>query len=229
MPKSAEKIIKSSLRVIGCLGTGETMEAAEAQDALEALNSMLSLWSAEDVMVYTIITDTVTGAVGTASYEMGTGKTWDTTRPTDIKDITLVDGSTEYNLQSLKRGEYLNRKELDNARPTSFWVNPKWDAQEVIFPAPLDSAYSFTIYSLKPLDAFTSLTDTVELPEMYEEAIKWSLAVRLAPEYEKQAPPTVVSLAESSLDIISRQNYTAIEMQADVAVLQSNGGSGDWE
>ena len=218
---SAEDLIKSALRKIGCLGTGEVMEASEAQDALTALNSMLQMWQIDDLLVFSVGVDTFTGVVGTADYEMGTGKTWDTERPSDIVQITIKDGDTEYNPQKIALQEYLNSKRDNNGLPLKYWVNPKYDAQEIKFILPFDKAYSVDVYSYKPLDKFTSLTDNINVPPEYEEAIIWNLAVRLAPEYEKEASATVLAYAQNTQDAIRQQNYTTITLSVDTAILNN--------
>jgi hypothetical protein len=87
----------------------------------------------------------------------------------------------------------------------SFSGTPNWLYYSPTYPygtiylAPLASGDTITIESLKPLTEPTGNSSTLSFPPGYEEALKFNLAVRLAPEYGRQPDQIVVEMAISSL------------------------------
>jgi hypothetical protein len=59
--------------------------------------------------------------------------------------------------------------------------------------------------TLKPFTA-VAIGDTLAFPPGYNKAIKFNLAVELAPEYGKQAPAEVVAIAEATKYKLKRTN-----------------------
>jgi hypothetical protein len=63
-----------------------------------------------------------------------------------------------------------------------------------LWPAP-PAGSTLDVFSLKPLTAFNSLSDTINLPPGYEQALRFNLAGVLAPEYGSALPPEYVAAA----------------------------------
>jgi hypothetical protein len=61
--------------------------------------------------------------------------------------------------------------------------------------------------TLKALTEPTTITTATTFAVPYDEAIKWNLAVRIAPEYEKEAGQTVKELAISTLRMVEAANF----------------------
>ena len=74
--------------------------------------------------------------------------------------------------------------------------------------------------SLKELTDPATITTDVTFPPMYDDAIKWNLAVRLAPEYGKEASPTTKDLAISTLDAIETRNFAEQIIAASLELLK---------
>ena len=62
---TALEFIRRALRLANVVGDGQTPEASDAADGLTWLNDMLDSWSAESLMVYAQVPDTVTLTGGT--------------------------------------------------------------------------------------------------------------------------------------------------------------------
>jgi len=186
---TAQELIKAALRALGVIATGETPSAAELEDGLEALNMMLANWSDERLMVHAITEDSHALTSGTASYTIGSGADIDTKRPVKIEDafiresnldtpVTIV-GQKEYNSVALKS---------DTGTPTMLYYNPGWTTGTIYLAPTPGSGLTLYLYSFKAhaakggTDLLTTLTSTVSFPPSYHAAIKWNLAVDLAPE-----------------------------------------------
>lgn len=221
-------LIKSSLRAIGAIATGETPSAAEMADGLEALNMLLKLLSAKpSTMVYAITKDSFALAAGTASYTWGTTGTWNTARPARVQGAFVRDANgSDHHVGLIGEGQYRGFSLKSNsARPDKLFYNPAYpNGTAYVYPTPA-AVETIHLDSLKPLTTFTSLIATIELPGEYEELLKWNLAVRLAPEYGKSPGVEVAAFAAGALDTVRTLNAAmrVEEIFAEPAV--ARGGS----
>jgi hypothetical protein len=86
---TAGELIKSSLRLIGAIGTSEVPTADEFTDALNALNDLLETWSTQNLAVYGSADVTFNTVAGTATYTIGPTGAWVTDRPVRINDAPI--------------------------------------------------------------------------------------------------------------------------------------------
>jgi hypothetical protein len=91
-----------------------------------------------------------------------------------------------------------------------------------MYPVP-STASTINLYSRKPLTNFASLTDNLTLPPGYERALKYSLAVELAPEYQVSAGQDVIALAIAAKASLKRTNKRPLTLQIDPAALTVSG------
>jgi hypothetical protein len=66
------------------------------------------------------------------------------------------------------------------------------------------SGSSLRLLSNKPLANLSALTTTVDLPPGWKRALKYNLAIDLAPEYGVEIPAAVVEISRTSLGAIKR-------------------------
>lgn len=187
---TARTIIKRAMQRAGILTKGEVPAADEAVDALSSLNNMLGAWSNNSLNISARAWETFTLSGGVAAYTIGTGQTFNTTRPTNIVGAYIrQSGSVDSNLAVIDDEQYISIQtkntggvpyflNYDNAFPTG---------TVRLFPTP-STAYQLFILSEKPLSSF-GLDDEVSYPAGWEEAIIDNLAVRLSPEYGQAVSP----------------------------------------
>lgn len=203
---TARDIIKSALRKIAVLGAGASLSANEADDALNALNSMLASWSAEGNMVYVETKETF-NLTNDRIYTIGSGADFDTTRPINIKSAYVTQGGTDYPLSEYNNTQYshLSNKDSTTGIPDVYYYDGDFPTAKIyLYPAP-NSVATITINSIKPLTQFTSLTTDFTFPGEYLLALETNLAVLIAPEYEREASPTVKQMAIESKSIVGSQ------------------------
>lgn len=203
---TARSIIEQASREIHVLGRGSTLPDSEAQSSLTALNSLMGSWSVEGGLVYTESKDTFS-LTGATSYSIGTGLDFSTTRPIDIVSAFLTNGSTDYPLEIIDQTKYaqIGQKSTGGITDYLYYDNNSPTGNIYLYPVP-DSSYTLTLYSVKPLTEFTSLTDDITLPSGYERALVKNLAVDLAPSYEKEASLTLVKTAKDAKDNLFQYN-----------------------
>lgn len=221
---TARNLIEGSLRLVGALSQGESASASEMSDALSALNMMLSSWSNESLLIYTKAREEFPLVAGTDSYTMGDGATFDTARPTRIENAAIeISGSDpqEFPIDIITRDEYakIGDKATQSSLPTKLYPSNTYP-NETLFLWPVPSAaHNLVLYSWKPLVQFTDASDTISLPDGYERAIKYNLAVEIGPEYGRPTPAEVSAIAMESKAAIKRMNVKPLYLGCDQATL----------
>jgi len=210
-------VIKSAMRKLGAIASGETATPAEQADGLSALQSMLRSWSAEKINVFSSVHETFTLVVGTYEYSWGIGEDINSLRPNQLIGAAIADAALiTYPMDIISEGKYrrITDKTLSN-RPYSIYVSYTYPSVKVyLYPRPA-AAETLILDSLKPFtetSSFDSVDDTLQMPSMYEEPIIYNLAVRIAPEFGKQIPASVAAVAISSYNrIITRNSANYVE------------------
>lgn len=212
MSETAQTLIKAALRAIGAIATGETATANDMADGLESLKMMLRSWSSQNIRIYYTESEAVT-LTGATSYSWGTGGTIATARPVQIRGAYTSDNLVDV----IDEAKY-RRLVVGNAGGLVQWVwyQPKYPLG-YLYPWPLDSSV-LNIHSLKPLSDPAALATSITFPPEYDDAIKWNLAVRMAPEYGKEATPTISALAAATLHALETLNFSMKipEARADI-------------
>ena len=190
---------------------------------------MFRSWSANNLNLYYIEQDTVT-LTGATSYTIGSGGVVDTVRPAAIKGGTVSSGSIERVLKIIDEARYrsLSNKSLSGV-PEYLWYNPEYPLGLLYF-YPLASGTA-KIDSLNPLLEPTAIGANVIFPPEYDEAIKWNLAVRLAPEFRTSVPVEVAALARATLDALQNRNFAEQINESRLDILKVSYGryNIDWD
>lgn len=196
---TARQIIKSAMQKIGVLTKSETPDADEASDGLTTLNQMLQSWSNDSLLVYARLAESFTLSGGTASYTIGTGATFNTSRPVQIVSGYVRSGTTDYPLSKIKDTEYdtIGAKTTTGI-PNSFFYDYNAPSGTVTFSPVPDAAYSVYLRMEKALTSIATLDTDIEFPTGWEEAIIYNLALRLAPEYGATVDQLTYDIAKDS-------------------------------
>lgn len=214
------------MRLIGAVEPGEELTAAEAADGLELLNEMLESWSTEQLAVPHILQENFTLVAGTASYTIGSGATFNTTRPLDVLCGFIRYSSLDYPLRILTRQEY-DQIPLKTTQflPEALYYQPSVANGVITLYGVPDQAYTLYIDSMKQLQSFAGLTTAIVLPPGYKRAIRFNLAPELAPEYNRTPSERVLAIARESKANIKRQNSRPAKLRLDHAQFRGSAGS----
>lgn len=224
-PIVAIDLIKTSMRLIGAIATGETPSADEAADGLRALNDVLERWSIESLAVYGNLPEVYATVAGQSLYSYGPGGNWDAPRPAFISNLyTTVDGM-DYPAQEWALEEY-NAVALKSQRQpiVERWVfvNDAPLAQVILWPTPSRST-PITLDTPRILTQVAAISTTMTLPPGYASALQYAVAEELAPQYG--SPIDVSARARAAKALIKRANRTSRTMSFD-PTLVPNGGAG---
>lgn len=217
---TALEVITSSARLFGAIGPIEALTSEEAADGLVSLNELLESLSNESLAIYAITQESFATVAGTASYTIGSGATWNTTRPLRIESAFIRSSSIDYPVRVLSREEY----DGITAKTTRFMPNRLFYDTTVangtvyLHGVP-DAVYSLFLDSYKQLQSFAALNTAVVLPPGYKRMLRYNLAVEIAPEYGRTPNPIVAGIAMKSLAALKRLNARTPKLKLNVGAL----------
>ena len=198
-------IITDAMKLNGTLFKGEAPSSDEAADALRTLNDMLDSWSNDDLITYSYALEqfTLTGGV---SYTIGAGGDFNTTRPVNIADSVIRVGNIDYPVEAISQQQYQKYVAVKSLSSTI----PQFMTYDNGYPLGIIKFYPATtngtlfLQSNKPLGTYAALTDVISLPVGFNKALKYNLAMELAPQYGVEVSQVVLSMARQSLGQVKR-------------------------
>lgn len=214
---TALEVIKRSLRLDGVYAPGENLASADANDAFTALNAMVDAWNNESLMIFNLELVTHTLVSGQLSYTIGSGGDIDVTRPQRIETAYINDGNTDWPMIVIKDEQYARiwDKTTQSSYPQYIYYRSSYPLGEIIlWPSP-DSTHTLNLSVWNQLTQFTNINTELSFPPGYLNALTYGLAVDIAPEYGKEASPTVQARAVKYMSYIKRIN------QKNIPVLRS--------
>ena len=196
---TARTLIKKAMQKAGILTKTETPSSDEASDALDTLNDLLASLANENLMVYYRATEQFSLVAGTATYTIGTGGTFNTSRPVSIVSAYYRIGDIDYPLTQISDenyDDYVDYKTLSSLSEVFTYDNGFPLGRMTLYPVPSGS-WNIYIRMEKPLTSLT-LDNDVELPPGWLQFLIYQLAVLLAPEYGVAIDPKIEQIANRS-------------------------------
>lgn len=212
---TALALIESAFRKSGILSAGDSLSSEEANDALDVFNDMLGSWSNMGLTVFTQSTDSYPLSAGVASYTIGTGGDFNTSRPVSILSAYVRLGTTDHPIAFVSAEEFgrIQTKSTQGAPIYVYFDNNYPLATFTFYPIPT-GGYTFFLVSEKPLTEAATLNTTISFPPGWKRAFTYNLALDLAPEYGQPVDQAVVRIAKESLAAIRIQVAKAKMIQA---------------
>ena len=209
-------IINLALKDAGATGEGFTPTSEESTDAFNKLNWMLSQWQRKRWLIWHLI-DLSVVSTGAVSYTVGPGGAIATaTRPDRlesafVRQLTINSGAStvDYPLNIINSRENYSIIALKALQsfPQYIFYDSAWPLGAIYpWPVPQSGLYEVHIQVKELLAKFTSLDQTIVLPDEYLAAMHFNLALRLAPGYGGSPNPTVVMLAREALNVLRQAN-----------------------
>lgn len=209
---TAGSIIRRALRLINVLASGENPSADEQADALEAMNDMIDSWRNESLMVYAL-RDEAFAVSGAASYTIGSGGVFNTTRPVRIESAFIRQGDIDYPIRVAGAKEWFGISDKTTASDYPDWLyyEPSMSLGK-IFLYPVPSTGTLHLVTWVPLGELTA-SETVAFPPGYREALTYQLAMRLGAEFGRPVPVDVAAIGSAAKKDIKRVNFRTPVMQ----------------
>lgn len=226
---TARTVITHACRLLGYTRSGMTLPVDIETDGRNALNDMIGVWRNESLLVSAIREDIFTLTINLKTYTIGpTGATFTAPRPTYIKDANLIlQQSTpviRLPLQILRDSSEwaaIGVQDITNSIPGALYYSPTVPNGTIkIYPQPL-LAYQIELFSWAQLDTFADIATTnYDLAPGYESALKYNLAVELAPmipdKMKQGRLELVIARARELKAILKAKNATPRRLYSDV-------------
>lgn len=207
---TANKIIGQAMGALGLRASGQSIDGSDLATCLEKLNSMIDFYNISIITRYTQRTVTATIAPNVSTLSIGAGQALDITpRPYKIEDGCFVSsGGQDYPLKQITLAEYNNEslKTIGGFVPECFYYSPDVPHGQVTFyPAPAGSVTVHMVCGVR-VSGFQDLEVDYELPPGYERFLYLNLATEIAPDFEREVPPSVAMMAAGAKRIIEAAN-----------------------
>ncbi len=206
---TAQTLIDRALRLIGAIASGESPTTAESNDGLVALNAMISSWQTEKLNVFAFVDTAFTLVASDGSYTVGpAGNFALTPRPSKIESCFVRVSDIDYPVELIDRDRWFGIPDKTSTSdiPMYAYYEPSLTTGTLlVWPVP-NAASSLHIITWTTLSELAALSTTVTLPQGYERALAYNLAIEVASEYEKPVAASVASIAVESKAAIKRAN-----------------------
>lgn len=208
------ELINLTLRDAGVAAAGQSPSPQMQADAKLRLNMMIGQWKRRRWLVYHLI-DVSCVCNGAQSYGVGPGQPLNTPRTDQIEAafirqvIPSSPTPVDFPLRVLTSREEYSRitlKTLAAAPPDSVWFDAGYPTG-LAYPWPLPSSnWELHIIVKGLLDSVANITDVVNLPDEYQEAIYSNLYRRICSAFRLEQDAEIVKMAKSSLQTIRAAN-----------------------
>ena len=229
-------IISSALRLLNVIAVGETPTDDQAETGMAVFNDMLAAWGLERLMVFNIQRLVLTPSTLKQTYSLGLGGDFNIVRPNRIERVGVISLNNpvqplelpmEYTIDSSVWSE-VPVKAISSTLPQIMYDDVAFPQRNLsVWPIPtVGIQFAFYVWS-----QLTKMTDTqldLEFPPGYNEAIRYNLAVRLAPEFNAELRPDVAGLAASAIAKIKSNNIVIPEAHCDPALVARGRKAFNW-
>lgn len=228
--RTVRQVIEASLRLVGAIAVGETPSAEDMSTGKIALQDLIAEWGDGGLVVPSYVKEAITLVIGQVSYQIGeiAPADLDTVRPEQIIGAFVKSGGYDYPVAIIGERAYrgfLNK--TNSGRPNRLWYNAIAPLGVISTYPVASAADELWITSIKPFTEPTtlpeSLLDTTEIPRNYHNALKWNLALELAPEYGKTADQVIIGRAQRTYDKIISLNAARRVQPSPIDVVTGSG------
>lgn len=223
-------LLTDTLQLIGVLDPSETISASVASTCLRRLNAMLNTWSTQGLMVYTLNREVYPLMIGQQDYTLGIGGQIPTVRPVWLNRASIIPTASNPTLEiplkfdSDEDWQAVSIKSINSTFPLEVHPLGNYPLNTLQFwPIPT-AACSVVLYLPQQLGSFATVNDIISFPAAYEEAIVYSLAMRVAPMFGVSVSPDVQRTAMVAIDSVRAQNLVVDRLSVDSSYCGNSGG-----
>ena len=209
------------MRLTGALGMGETLPAVELAAGLSALNAMLDEWSNNGLTVSRRTRLNFSWAASQQTRTIGPTGDFVADRPRRLEHAFQRVNSTDTPIGLVEEDEYssLSSKSITGNMIRCMWMDPTTpNATLYAWPVP-NTTLDVHLAFLGDIQTFDNASEEMDLPDGYQTAIEYNLAIELAPEFQVQVPASVERRAFSSKRALKRTNTRIPMMRVDPTLI----------
>ena len=170
-------------------------------------------------MVYAAIKENFSLVAGTNTYTVGSSGAFNTVRPFRIESAYIRDSNNNDTileiLSDMARYDSIATK-TTQGKPYILFYDPQMSLGKVYLYYTPNEACTLSWSAWKPVTQVATSATALTFPPGYERALKYNLAVEMAPEYGRSVTPEVAVIAQESKRVIKNLNISTPDMQLDV-------------
>lgn len=158
----------------------EARSGYDLKTARRSLNLMFADWANRGLNLWTVAQTTQALTAGTSTYTLGADVV-------DVLDVALRRDGTDYELNRISRGEYLNFPDkTSQGRPSQFFFDRQIQPQFILWQTPDSSSDTLVYYYIRRIEDADSLTNNAAVPFRFlpcaVSGLAYYLSVKRAPE-----------------------------------------------
>ena len=229
-PIAVIDLIASSMRLFGAIDAEENPTPAELRDGLRALNDMLENWSTETLSVWGAVNQSFATVPGQATYTIGPGGNFNTVRPVDVTGGYFTYSGVDSLVRPMGQDEYNGismKSQAGQVAERMMYVNDYPLGRITLWPVP-NNAGPLVLTIGRVLTTPVLITDQLTGPPGFAKAVRFCLAVEMAPEFGMEASPTVMAVAADAKGDYKRSNQTEVVASFDPAITGHCGEADSW-
>ena len=198
----------------------EVRTGYDAKTARRSLNIMFSEWANRGVNLWTVKQNAFTVSEGTASYDSTNGLA---SPMNDILEVAVRRDNTDYEIDRISRGEYLNiPNKTTSGRPSQFFFDRQTSPRLILWPTPENSTDQIVFYYITRIEDADSLTNTSDVPYRFLPCMVAGLAYYIS---IKKAPERVQLLKAIYEEEFQRaadedEDRVALKLQPDIQYIR---------
>lgn len=223
---TVNELITSSLRVIGAVASGEDAEPSEIQDALLTAKIMMDSWSNQGLLVPAYVHESFV-FTGGRTYTIGTGGDINTNRPISINNVRINAGDrdVQVTIASMELWASIELKDNVVTYPDYVYYDNQFPLGKLRFSEIPTTGDTLKLVSLKMLADLPAISADMEFPPGYDRAIKYGLALELAPEYGVTVSNLIAAQFRDAISVLKRTNGQSRtgNLRVDGGLLNNNG------
>lgn len=229
MITTAGDMIRAALLTSGIIGIGQSVSAEDSTTGLDLLREVLAGWQQDPGLAW-VLKDYAVTSTGAQSYQLPD-------RPRRIASafarllapIPPPSGQMDYPLMLIPSREVYNEISLKGLTtfPAGIWLEQIWPLPSVyVWPIPPANQFELHVSYQAPLPTYSSLTDNLNLPPEYQEAVRYSLAAKLAMDYGLDPRPAHIARLRGVLARIRAANMQMAPLEMPGELVPGGGVSG---
>lgn len=230
------QLIRFALKQIKVVAQDDDIHANDANTAREVLNMLIGQWNLQGLTLYAKTNSLFDLVSGQSEYTIGITtpvSDFEVVRPTKIltaftRSITNPTYSIDYPCEIVPTAKYwegVAAKDSSGTYPQYLYYNPTFPAGTItLWPTPIDTDHQLGLSVVQQLTKYAALTDELELPDGYDMALGYALAVAVAPMFGFDDTRTLDQKARESMAILKRNNQEFPLAQIDSALLGMSRG-----
>jgi hypothetical protein len=198
----------------------EVRTGYDAKTARRSLNIMFSEWANRGVNLWTVKQATLTLTSGTATYNSANGLA---SPMNDILEVAIRRSGTDYEVDRISRGEYLNvPNKTSTGRPSQFYFNRQTSPEITLWPVPENSTDQLVYYYITRIEDADTSQNTTDVPYRFLPCMVAGLAYYLS---MKKAPERVQLLKAVYEEEFQRaadedEDRVSLKLQPDIQYIR---------